>query len=110
MDLRNPLASLEGCDWDEANIRKNWDKHGVRDTECEELFANRPLVVVRDDRHSLTEQRYAALGRTATGRRLYVVFTIRAGRIRVVSARDMSRAERREFNRAEEAEADSHLP
>jgi uncharacterized protein len=51
--------------------------------------------------HSDTEPRFLALGQTDSGRRLFVVFTIRGRHIRVISARDMSRRERREYERAE---------
>jgi uncharacterized protein len=62
-------------------------------TEAQELLLNDPLVQV-DPRHSDDEQRYVALGTTNEGRRLYVSFTIRRNRVRVISARPMSRKER----------------
>jgi len=48
-----------------------------------------------DAGHSGQEPRYAALGKTEDGRRLTVIFTVRGNLIRVISARDMSRRERR---------------
>ena len=63
--------------------------------ECEEVFFNRPLVVAPDVAHAEREPRYAALGQTNAGRRLAVVFTIQGTLVRVISARDMSRRERR---------------
>jgi uncharacterized DUF497 family protein len=50
-------------------------------------------VVSSDVRHSKSEKRYYALGQTATGRRLFVVFTVRRKLIRVISVRDMNRNE-----------------
>jgi len=70
---------------------------GVTPTECEELFFNRPLIVGEDERHSEREDRFYALGQTDAGRRLFVVFALRARRIRVISARDMSRKERKVY-------------
>ena len=95
-----------GFQWDTANAEKIWEKHRVTRSECEQLFFNRPLVVADDEKHSRVEQRFYALGRTDGGRKLFAVFTVRDDLIRVISARDMSRRERRVFERAE-AEEDS---
>jgi uncharacterized DUF497 family protein len=79
---------------DDGNRDKNWIRHQVSARECEEVFFNQPLLVLPDVRHSQTETRYYALGRTNADRRLFVVFTIRGSSLRVISARDMSRKER----------------
>ena len=52
------------------------------------------LIVVKDPRHSLREKRYLALGQTRGKRLLFIAFTLRKQKIRVVSARPMSRKER----------------
>ena len=93
----NLLARIEGFDWDQGNIEKNWERHKVSFIECEEVFFNRPLVVVEDTDHSTSEGRYYALDRTNDDRYLFVVFTIRNNKIRVISARDMNRKERRVY-------------
>jgi uncharacterized DUF497 family protein len=54
-------------------------------------------VVASDSKHSQVEDRYYALGRTSADRRLFVVFTMRGTLVRVISARDMSRKERRVY-------------
>ena len=89
-----------GFQWDEGNARKSADKHGVTQAEAEQVFFSAPLVV-HDERHSGTEERFHALGATHAGRALHVTFTQRvtftsAGGtlIRVISARDMHRKER----------------
>lgn len=92
------LSEFSDFEWDEGNADKNWTKHRVSPSECEQLFLNLPLVVGDDPKHSQVESRYYALGQTDTGRRLFVVFTVRADRIRVISARDMNRRERRIYN------------
>jgi len=91
------LDRVEGFDWDEANDRKSIEKHNVSQAEAEEVFFGDPLLVVPDPRHSQTESRYHALGKTAEGRMLHIVFTLRrhGTLIRVISARDMHRKERR---------------
>ncbi|KAA5598118.1 BrnT family toxin [Blastochloris sulfoviridis] len=90
------LDQVSGFDWDDGNARKNADKHGVSGPEAEQVFFNAPLLVVDDPKHSTAEPRLHALGQTDGGRLLHVTFTLRAEgtRIRVISARDMSRRER----------------
>ena len=88
------LSHLTGFDWDENNRDKNWEKHQVLAGECEEVFFNLPLLLQSDDPHSQQEPRYYVLGRTIAGRRLFIAFTVREDKIRVISARDMSKKER----------------
>ena len=88
------LKSIQGFEWDEGNSGKNEQKHGVTDREAEEIFFNKPLVIGRSPKGK-PEVRYAALGQTYGSRILAVVFTIRSKRLRVISARPMSRKERK---------------
>ena len=87
-----------GFDWNDGNARKSREKHGVSQSESEQVFGNEPDILA-DPRHSQSEPRFHALGVTDQGRRLHVTFTLREDgtRIRVISARDMSRRERRSF-------------
>lgn len=94
------LASCTVFEWDAGNAGKNRERHQVSDGECEQLFFQRPILIAPDTMHSRDEPRYAALGQTADGRRLTIVFTIRGEAIRVISARTMSRRERRIYERA----------
>jgi uncharacterized DUF497 family protein len=94
VDLGSLLATVDGFEWDEANGRKNWERHAVTTSECEEAFFNQPIVAGRDDAHSADELRLFLLGKTDSGRRLFVAFTLRGKNVRVISARDMSRRER----------------
>ena len=88
-----PLDRISGFEWDNGNQQKNV-KHGVAPAEAEQVFLNEPLIVLDDLKHSDTEQRFHALGKTYEGRFLQITFTIRTSRIRVISARDMHRKER----------------
>ena len=85
-------ARVVGFEWDSGNERKSADKHGVSQAEAEQAFFNQPLLVLEDERHSRTEVRFHALGRSEAGRRLHIAFTLRkeATLIRVISARDIS--------------------
>ncbi len=76
----------------------------VSPAETEEAFFNRPILVVPDHTHSQREQRYAGLGKTNAGRKLSIIFTVRGILVRVISARDMSRRERRFYEQARTAE------
>ena len=91
------LSECTGFQWDEGNSRKNWDKHQVAASECEQVFFNQPLLVRDDVAHSELESRYYALGKTDADRLLFVVFTVRDSFVRVISARDMSRRERQVY-------------
>jgi hypothetical protein len=95
--LPGKLAACTGFDWNAGNIDKNWERHQVSASECEQVFFQRPILVAPDLEHSEDEPRYAALGQTAAGRPLTIVFTIRDTLIRVISARGMSRRERRVY-------------
>ncbi len=95
------MHKCTGFNWDDGNAQKNWEKHKVARSECEQVFFNRPLLVADDDKHSQYEKRYYALGQTDKGRRLFLVFTLRGESIRVISARDMSRSERIAYGKEE---------
>jgi uncharacterized DUF497 family protein len=93
--MQSVFSTMDGFEWDEGNRDKNRLKHKVSNGECEELFFNRPLIILDDPLHSQSESRYAAFGMTDSGRKLAVVFTVRKKKIRVISARDMHAKERR---------------
>ncbi len=99
-EIRDRLALCTGFDWDEGNSRKNWIKHQVTPAECEQLYFNQPLVIQNDNKHSDSEVRYYALGKTDENRRLFIAFTIRKKMIRIISARDMSRKEKEAYERS----------
>ena len=99
-------SQLEGFDWDEGNLKKNWERHRVTPWECEQVLFNRPLVVADDEAHSAQEARYYALGQTDAGRLLFLVFTVRESRLRIISARDMNRKERSRYHEQAQKETD----
>jgi hypothetical protein len=97
------IRGLVGFEWDEGNRRKSEVKHGIAAAEAEEALLNDPLCQV-DERHSGSEQRYVALGVANDGRQLFVSFTIRRDRVRIISARPMSRQERTAYEEAKTQE------
>lgn len=84
-------------EWDSGNSFKNFIKHGVEIQECEQIFFNKPLRIFKDIKHSEKETRYIALGISDVGRFLFIAFTIRDSKIRVISARNQSAKERNYF-------------
>lgn len=96
--LPEPIA----FQWDEGNVFKNVEKHNVTTQEAEEVFVNDPFIVAEDPKHSKHEQRFYGLGRTKTNRKLFVAFTIRDKKIRVISIRDMKKKERSIYEQLEE--------
>src|ERR1700730_19135254 len=87
------MGESEGAtdfEWDAGNAEKNWLRHRISQQESEQVFFNRPLVVAEDDLHSRGELRHYALGRTDADRLLFVVFTLRGERGRIISARDLT--------------------
>jgi uncharacterized DUF497 family protein len=99
------FREFDGFDWDDANREKNWARHRVTWWECEEVFFNQPLYVLPDTKHSETEPRFYALGVTSLHRPLFLAFTRRKNKIRVISAREMSKKERKLYS--EKAQEDS---
>ena len=92
------FEQFSGFQWDRGNIDKNLIKHNVENWECEQIFFNRPLLVLEDPKHSAFEKQWAAFGKTDTERFLVVIFTTRKNLIRVISARDMNKRERKFYN------------
>lgn len=93
------FEQITGFDWDDGNRQKNRDKHQVSTGECEQVFFNLPLLMQESPGRSPSELRYYVLGQTNAGRLLFIVFTVRKDKIRLISARDMSRKEREIYER-----------
>jgi len=94
------IYSTDGFEWDDKNIDKNWIKHQVSNSECEEVFFNVPLLLADDKKHSQHEKRYYVLGHTNASRWLFIAFSVRENKIRVISARDMNQKEERKYAKA----------
>ncbi len=82
-------------EWDKGNRNKNLGKHSVTDTESEEVFFDREKKISNDKFHSGKEERFILLGKTKQKKVLYVVFTLREERIRIISSRRTNSKERR---------------
>jgi uncharacterized DUF497 family protein len=98
--LTEIFEDIQNFEWDKGNLTKNWVRHKVRYSECEEVFFNEPYIFEQDKVHSVKENRFYILGRTDGNRLLFIVFTRRGKKIRIISARDMSKKERKIYNEA----------
>ena len=88
------LSQIKGFDWDQGNVNKNWIKHKVSIDECEMLFiTDTDIVILDDQKHSIKEIRHSALGKI-NNRYLFISFTVRDNKIRVISARDTTKKEK----------------
>jgi len=86
-------------EWDRGNRHKNWTRHGIKTEECEEVFLGGgalPLGIQVDP--PVDEDRYAVIGEAASRKPLFVVFTVRAGKVRVISARMATVEEREDYD------------
>ncbi|MDP2638125.1 MAG: BrnT family toxin [Candidatus Levybacteria bacterium] len=80
-------------EWDKGNIDKNFKKHNVSNREAEEVFFDEKRFIFRDKLHSSGEERLRIIGRTKEKRLLFVVFTKRGKKIRIISSRDINKRE-----------------
>jgi uncharacterized DUF497 family protein len=91
--MKKIFDKCESFQWDEGNSTKNWIKHNVTVSECEQVFFNKPIIIDSIQKET-NEKRWYLLGRTDENKELFVVFTIRRKQIRIISARNMSKKER----------------
>ncbi|HNB51022.1 MAG TPA: BrnT family toxin [Anaerolineales bacterium] len=83
-------------EWDESKARLNLTKHaGVSFSEAKTVFDDEFSVTIHDPQHSIEEERFVDIGRSAKGRILVVVYTERGTNIRIISARKATLTERR---------------
>jgi uncharacterized protein len=81
------LPSVLVFEWDKGNEQKNWIKHKVAAEEAEEPFFSDDYIILEDTAHTgSAEQRFILLGKTNKERMLFIVFTKRADKIRIISA------------------------
>lgn len=99
--MRN-LPRIIEFEWDEGNLDKSYRKHGVTIQETEEIFISEQLYVAKDIKHSEIEERFIAFGKTNEGKYLFVVFTFRYEKVRIISARRIHKKEVEKYEKAKE--------
>ena len=91
---------ITGLIWLEDIVQKLLQKHRVQPQEVEEVLSNLPRFFFVEKGHRQGENVYAALGQTGAGRYLVVFFArTKDGRALILSARDMTDAERKRYGR-----------
>jgi uncharacterized DUF497 family protein len=85
-------------EWDAAKNAANIGKHGISFEDAKHIFDG-PVLEKIDRRRDYGEERIAAVGVTM-GLELYVVYTIRGGNRRIISARRANRHERESYRLA----------
>jgi len=96
LDLDKPFE----FDWDQGNTVKNLIKHGIECRQAEEVFLDGYSLSIDDTGHSNKENRFLLIGKDYQGIVLYVVFTQRKNKIRVISARIANKKERRFYEQS----------
>ena len=84
-------------EWDESKAASNISKHGVSFDEATTIFGDPLAITFPDPMHSAEEDRFLTFGRSSSGRFVVVAHTDRADRIRLISAREMTRKERSDY-------------
>ena len=82
-------------EWDPEKAAGNLAKHGVSFEEAATALRDTLSVTGRDPDHSVDEERYITFGRSSNGRLLFVSHAERGSKIRIISAREATRGERK---------------
>lgn len=89
------LPKLLSFEWDTGNIDKNFEKHLISSNICEEPFKDENLIIFPDSTHSKSEDRYHLIGKTEQNNVLFITYTLRRDKIRIISARIADKQERK---------------
>ena len=84
-------------EWDEDKALANLRKHGVSFGEAKQVFDDPLELTERDALHSIDEDRWISIGATLNGRLVVVSYTERSDTIRIISARQPTRAEQQSY-------------
>jgi len=83
-------------EWDRRKAEVNLKKHGVSFAEAGTIFGDELAITVSDPDHSHEEDRYITIGWSDRRRLLIVSHTDRGNEVRIISARELTKAERKE--------------
>ncbi len=87
------FSKIIGFDWDRGNIDKNFQKHSIADQESESAFFDSYKKILKDTIHSKSEKRFILIGKSKQNRKIFVAFTVRKNKIRIISARLLNKKE-----------------
>lgn len=91
-------------EWDPAKAAANAKKHGVDFAEAMTVFSDPLEVTISDPDHSEGEQRFLSIGLSTSRRLVVVAYTERAGRTRIINAREASSQERKHYESSNPAQ------
>jgi len=86
-------------EWDFKKAITNLQKHRVNFREAATVFSDELSITIYDPDHSDQEDRFITIGTSDTDRFLMVSHTDRKNRIRIISARELTRKERKEYEK-----------
>jgi hypothetical protein len=84
-------------EWDTEKALQNLKKHGITFEEAESVFDDRFCIEFSDPKHSASEHRFLIVGESNLGRLLIVSFTERGNLARIISARETTASERKDY-------------
>jgi uncharacterized DUF497 family protein len=84
-------------EWDTKKGESNVNKHGVSFEEASTVFGDQLSLTIDDPLHTMTEVRMVQIGMSHKNRLLVVVFTERENNIRIISARNATKKERKYY-------------
>jgi uncharacterized DUF497 family protein len=87
-------------EWDPLKSGTNMQKHGVSFAEAGTVFGDEFAITVPDPDHSIHEDRFITIGWSNQNRLLMVAHTDRSENIRIISARELTKEERKEYEEA----------
>jgi uncharacterized protein len=89
-----------GFEWHEKKAKENLNKHGISFEEAKTVFNDPFSITISDPNHSLDEERYIDIGLSLEGELLVVVYTERQSKIRIISCRQATKAERKVYEQS----------
>lgn len=90
-------VSMMNFEWNEEKSAANVAKHGVAFDEAKTIFDDPLYIEFYDPDHSEDEDRFIMIGQSAQNRLLVVSYTDRNDRIRLISAREATRMEKKAY-------------
>jgi hypothetical protein len=88
-------------EWDSGNMLKSVTKHNISNIEAESCFSDSLALTLADEKHTGEEERYLLYGKSGAGNIIVNCFTLRSGKIRIISSRKANKNERRIYEQTQ---------
>jgi uncharacterized DUF497 family protein len=89
-------------EWDSDKAESNAEKHGVEFSEAMTVFDDDLAIAVADQAHSIGEFRYFIIGESSSGRLLTVAYKETSEWIRIITAREATGRERKDYEQGKD--------